>query len=256
MRPDTHPLTGNHGGKDHGYFTLKEKTIIIHKRFRGPPESGNGGYVCGRLSRFVEGNAAAVRLRVPPPLETEMEVRNSAEGVVLLHGEIVVAEARSARVLLEVPPCPSHEEAEAASRRFPGFTSHWFPSCFVCGPDRGSGDGLRIFPGPVEGRNMVACPWIPDPSLAATKGLVSPEFLWAALDCPGAFTFPRPAKGVILLGELQAELFGDVLIGERCVLAAWELSHHGRKHQSATALFGESGACRGLGLATWFEVSA
>jgi hypothetical protein len=233
---------------------LKGRTILIDKRFRGPPGSGNGGYVCGRLAQFMDGPSAAVRLRVPPPLDTELEVRDSEGGVVLLDGDVVVAEARPARVVFEPPACPSFDAAEAASRRYRGFTSHWFPSCFVCGPERESGDGLRIFPGPLEGCALVASPWVPDASLASERGSVSAEFQWAALDCPGAFAFPSPAEGAIVLGELQVELLGDVSVGERCVLVAWELARHGRKHYTAAVLFGESGACRGRGLETWFEV--
>ena len=229
-------------------------TIRIDGRFCGPPESGNGGYVCGRLARFIDGNAAAVRLTLPPPLATALEVRKTEDGVALFDGEVVVAEARPTTLSLESPAPPSYEEAEAASRHYPGFASHWFPTCFVCGPERVAGDGLRIFPGPIEGSDRVACPWVPDPSLADATGAVSPEFLWAALDCPGAFSFAKPAAGVVLLGELQVRLSGEVAAGERCVLVAWELAQRGRKHQTATALFGESGACRGLGLGTWFEV--
>ncbi|MCX5806683.1 MAG: hypothetical protein NT010_11580 [Proteobacteria bacterium] len=59
---------------------------------------------------------------------------------------------------------------------------------------------------------------------------------------------------MILLGEIQAELLGDVSVGERCVLVAWHIASHGRKHHTATALFGESGACRALGLATFLTV--
>jgi hypothetical protein len=233
---------------------LKRDTIVIDRRFHGPSESGNGRYVCGRVAQFLEGTAAAVRLRVPPPLDTALEVRRSEAGVALFD-DALVAEARPAKVALEPLAPPSCEEAEAASRRSRGFSSHWFPSCFVCGPDRHPGDGLRIFPGPIEGRGLVASPWVPDSSLASAKGLVSPEFLWAALDCPGAFAFPEPAEGAVLLGELQVALFGDLSVDERCVLVAWQLAHRGRKHHTATALFGEAGACRGVGLGTWFEVS-
>jgi hypothetical protein len=45
------------------------QTITIARRFRGPPNSGNGGYVCGMLARYITG-AAEVTLRAPPPLET------------------------------------------------------------------------------------------------------------------------------------------------------------------------------------------
>lgn len=239
---------------DQGSSRIENRIIIIDKRFCGPPESGNGGYVCGRLSRFIDAPAVTVRLLLPVPLDTELEIREKEGGVVLLDGETILARARPTKFVLEPPPCPSYEEAEAASRRYRGFTKHWFPCCFVCGPDRAPGDGLHIFAGPVEGSELVACPWIPDTSVALTRGYVSAEFLWAALDCPGSFTFPQPAGEAIVLGEFQVELFGDVFVGERCILVAWHITSHGRKHRTATALFGESGACRGLGLATFLTV--
>ena len=231
---------------------LKGKMIVVDKRFKGPPTSGNGGYVCGLLSQFVDGPAVSVRLRLPIPLDTELEVREAEGGVVLLNGDAFLAEARPAEIALKPPACPSREEAEEASRRYRGFTSHWFPCCFVCGPDRD--DGLHVFPGPVVGGERVACPWIPDESLTADGGSVSTEFLWAVLDCPGAFAFTQPAGQAIVLGELQVEIFGGVSVGERCVLVAWQIASRGRKHHTATALFGESGACRALGLATFLTV--
>ena len=233
----------------------KNPSIHIDGRFCGPPNSGNGGYVCGCLAKHMNSKATAVRLRVPPPLATALEVRDSETGVALFDGDVAVAEARPAELSIGVGEPPSFDEAKAASQGFPGFTYHWFPSCFVCGPERTEGDGLRIFPGPIEGSDRVACSWVPDPSLASATGSVSPEFLWAALDCPGAFALTMPTEGAVLLGELQVELLGEVAPGERCVLVAWELAHRGRKHHTATALFGESGTCRGLGLGIWIEVA-
>jgi hypothetical protein len=78
--------------------------------------------------------------------------------------------------------------------------------------------------------------------------------LWAVLDCPGSFTFPQPAGEAIVLGEFQAQLFGEVSAGERCVLVAWQVASQGRKHHTATALFGDSGSCRALGFATFLTV--
>lgn len=240
---------------------MKPNVIRIDRRFQGPPESGNGGYVCGALAQFV-GGGAVVRLRVPPPLEVDLEVRSTEGRAALLAGEVLVAEARAEKLELDLLRPPSFEQAEQAARSYRGFRSHWFPSCFVCGPDREPGEGLRIFPGQVAGRDFVAAPWIPDSSLAGVMedtrqaGRVAPEFIWAALDCPGAFAFAEPEQGAVLLGELHAELQGDVRVGERCVLVAWELAHEGRKHHTAVALFGDTGACRGAARTTWIEVAA
>jgi len=234
---------------------VERDTITVPSRFQGPPTSGNGGYVCGRLARYLGAPAAVVRLRVPPPLDTALAVRAGDDSFGLYDGETQVAEARAAEVSVDPGAPPAFAVAEEASKRFKGFESHWYPCCFVCGPERAPGDGLRIFPGRLDGGDRVAAPWIPDASLAsADTGRVAPEFLWSALDCPGAFSFPEPEVGGVLLGELTVALQGEVAVGERCVLTAWQLSHEGRKHHTVTALFGESGDCRGVGLGTWFEV--
>ena len=42
-------------------------SLIVERRFCGPLDSGNGGYVCGPIAGFVEG-PAEVALRLPQPL--------------------------------------------------------------------------------------------------------------------------------------------------------------------------------------------
>lgn len=244
---------------------MTRQTIEIARRFCGPPQSGNGGYVAGRLAAFVDAPAIAVRLQIPPPLETPLEIRTSEQAAALFDDETKVAEARAVELELVPPAPPSFEQAEQAARAFRGFEAHVFPGCFVCGTERADADGLRIFPGPSGDAGLFAAPWIPDASLVSRPSpgpLVSRgdpvgnEFLWAALDCPGAFAFPQPTGKVILLGEMQVALSGTVGVGERCVLTSWEVESTGRKHWTGSALFAESGECRGLALGLWFEVDA
>lgn len=232
----------------------KMNTLLIERRFHGPPDSGNGGYVSGRLAAFVSG-PAVVRLRTPPPLETPMEVCGAEGGADLIHGGVIVATARPAEVAIAAPSLPSYAQAETASRSYRGFHWHPFPNCFVCGPARKGNDGLRLFAGSVPGTNVVAAPWIPDASLGA-HGLVNPEFVWAALDCPGAFSFGSSTGTALLLGEIAASLLGPVHIGERYVAVGWETGREGRRHYTGTALVTESGECLALARSTWFEVPA
>jgi hypothetical protein len=237
---------------------MMTETAIIGGRFHGPPGSGNGGYCCGIVAAFIDG-AATVRLRIPPPLDEPMEVRQQGGVVSVFHNDEWVASGRAANVDIEIPKPPDFDAAVAASVRYRGFESHFYPGCFVCGPEREHGDGLRVFAGPVEpGKGpvgMVAASWVPDDSLVDSSANVSPEYLWAVLDCPGAYSFPEPETGTILLGELSVDIRGAVVPGEKCVLIGWEIKHEGRKHYTGTALFGESGSCRAVGYATWFEVA-
>lgn len=228
------------------------RTVRIERRFCGPPDSGNGGYVCGRLARYIAGSAL-VRLEVPPPLDAEMQVQESGSSVELVHGATLVARARPAVMSLDIPAPPTYAEAEAAARLYRGFRAHPFPMCFVCGPERAAGDGLRIFAGPLRS-GVVACPWVPDASLGDGKGRVRVEFVWSALDCPGAFSFEFPENAAVLLGEFAASLRGTVAVGERYIVLGWELARDGRHHFTGTALFSETGECRAIARATWFEI--
>ena len=152
------------------------ETLTIDGRFNGPEGSGNGGYTCGLIAGLL-GRTAEVTLRRPPPLDRPLDVEREGDRLLVRDGDALMAEAEPAKVELDVPAPPSYREAERASARYPGFEEHSFPTCFVCGPAREPGDGLRIFAGPM-GAGRVASPWTP--------AEVAPELVWAALDCPGA----------------------------------------------------------------------
>ena len=228
-------------------------SIVIPQRFNGPPHSGNGGYVCGRIAQFLLG-PVRVRLRVPPPLEQELTVEASADEAHLFDGDRLIAEAKRVDFRIDVPAAPTFAQAEVASKSYVGFTRHLLPTCFVCGPQRAEGDGMRIFPGPTTCDTVLAAPWVPDESLADGSGRVQPEFLWAALDCAGSFAIMPPEDQLILLGELCARLDGDVKVGERCVVVAWPLGVEGRKRLAGTAILSASGVPVAMARATWIEV--
>jgi len=211
--------------------------LVLDRRFRGPAASGNGGYTCGRVAALV-GNPADVTLRLPPPLERPLRF----DGVRLWDGDDLVAEGAHAELELGLPEPVTFDEAQRAARPDP--TSP-FPECFVCGRDRD--DGLRIFAGPVAGRDVVAAPWIPKEDECA------PEFVWAALDCPGAYATGVPGRGTVVLGRLAARVERVPRAGERCVVVGWSLGSEGRKYDAGTALFGESGHVIGTGRAIWIE---
>jgi hypothetical protein len=217
--------------------------LTIDERFNGPPGSANGGYTCGLLAGFLDG-AAEVTLRRPPPLGRQLEVARSDGGVRLRDGEDLVAEAMPAEVELEPPEPVDVQEAAFAAAHYPGFERHAFPTCFVCGPERREGDGLRIFAGPVPGRELFAAPWVaPDE--------VSEQLVWAALDCPGAIAVGFPERGETVLGRLAARVDRVPEPCEPCVVAAWPLGEDGRKLYAGTALFSERGAPLAVARATW-----
>jgi hypothetical protein len=234
---------------------VRVEHVEIVERVRGPPRSGNGGYTCGRVAAHLTG-PVAVRLKAPPPLLTGLRLESTDVAARLFHDSALIAEARCAPLDLEAPPVPSRSAAEAASRNFAGFHAHAFPGCFVCGPARD--DGLRIFPGDVGNggpAGLIAAPWTPEASLAGPTGTVRPEFLWSALDCPGAFAVLPPDGSIaIVLGELCAEIAGELRPGEPCVVTAWPLGVDGRKHFAGSAVYGGDGRLVARARAVWIAV--
>lgn len=219
--------------------------LVIDPRFNGPSGSANGGYTCGLVAGLV-GGTAEVTLRSPPPLGRALRW----DGSRLWDGEALVAEGRPVEpVPLEAPWPVSFEEAEAAVPRYAGFRQHAFPTCFTCGPERRPGDGLRIFASPLRD-GLVAAPWSPDSSLAGEDGLVRPELVWAALDCPGAFAVGFSVRGETVLGRMAATLGSRPVPGSRCVVVAWPLGEEGRKLYAGTALV-EGGEVLAAARQTW-----
>ena len=221
-----------------------EAPLVIAARFNGPAGSGNGGYTCGLVAARVGASSVSVTLRVPPPLDRPLRVERAGERVRVLDDDVLVAEGEPAAVELDVPPPVPPEEARLAPRGYAGFVRHEFPTCFVCGPERRPGDGLRIFAGPVEGRDgVVAAPWAPSEA--------RPELVWAALDCPGAFAAGFGERGTMLLGQMAAGVLALPEPGESCVVQAWPLGEDGRKLYAGTALFGAGGRPLGRARQTW-----
>ena len=231
------------------------KTLTVATRFRGPPESANGGYFAGSVA-LLAARTVTVRLLRPPRLDTEFTVDESTDGTLrVLDGADVIGEARPARLDLEVKSVPEYLEAVEASRHYAGFRYHRFPSCFVCGTHRVRGDGLRIFAGLIAERGLVAAPWVPDASLDAGDGKVRAEFMSAALDCPGYYAV-APDDRMMLLAEFTAHVDRRVHIGESCTVTGWQISSSGRKHEAGTALFDGKGDLIGRARALWIEPRA
>ena len=203
------------------------------------------------------GMGLTVRLLKPPPLDQPLEIREDAEKsqIFLMHGEVAVASGRQGTCALEVPEPPPYAEALAAARNYEGFREHAYPGCFVCGTERARGDGMRIFASALTGRELYAAAWLPDASLAGADGKVLPEFMWAALDCPGFFATGLAARGP-LLGEFTARIDRRVHASAACVVIGWSTGHEGRKHHTGTAVFDDSGELCARATATWIELKA
>ena len=230
--------------------------IHIEKQFVGPPGSGNGGYVCGTLARYIPG-PAEVTLRAPCPLETDLDVVEEAGETKLMHGDDLIAIAKPQMPDIMAPRPISFDQAVEASRHFRGWHDHALPCCFVCGIDNPEGRGLRLFAGPVNGdTEHVAAPWVPHKNHADEDGTIPAEIVWAALDCPGAFSVGVGQDSMMLLGRLNAQIFGAPKVGDACVIQGWKLKTDGRKNFVGTALYGDDSELLAVAAAVWITVDS
>jgi hypothetical protein len=236
-------------------------SLVIPSRFCGPPGTGNGGYVCGRIAAYVDG-PVTVTLRRPSPLATPMTVERDGDSSVRIHhGRTLIAEATSSpgRPALEIPGPVWPAEAHAAAGGARYYADPVFPDCFVCGIGRRPGDGLRIFPGPLAGRPLWAAPWTPDRSVTDADGKVQPEVVWAALDCPGGLAAAEAAADLapdtaILLGRMTASLAVLPVAGDQCLVVAWPGGRDGRKLLAGSALVGPGGTVLAAARTVWLTV--
>lgn len=229
------------------------RTLTIATRFNGPPNSGNGGYVCGLLAREIDGPAEAA-LRIPPPLDKPLSLSRDGARVLMHDGETLVGEAKPTTLDLKAASAPSLAQARDAAKRYAGLR-HAFSTCFVCGAARAQHDGLDIFTGKVSDRDMVACTWTPAADLADADGRVAPEFIHAALDCPGYWALPRAGEVIAVLARFSVSIDGPrPHVGEDLIVAAWPLSSDGRKHKAASALYDAHGAVLARAEALWIEL--
>jgi hypothetical protein len=229
---------------------MSTTTISIAGRFNGPPQGGNGGYSAGLIAAAI-GENVSVRLLQLVPLDHELSIApRGAERWEVRAGDTLIATAARTSVQTDVSQSPSYLQALEASKHYAGFTQHIFSGCFVCGTGRQRDDGLRIFAGFVPGTGVVAAPWLPGATLDDGTGKVKPEFIWAALDCPGYFaSFNTDTLAV--LGELSVHIDRLVHVDEPCVVIGWRILLEGRKCRAGTALFDEDGERCAVGVATW-----
>jgi hypothetical protein len=231
-------------------------SITIDPRFNGPPTSANGGYACGVLGDMVDG-PAEVTLRSPPPLGVPLSVDSAAHGALELRsGETLVAQARPVSGVHAHPPVrPTVGEAREAMLAHPGHgLRHIFSDCFVCGSRRRDGLGVHFGPLP-DWPDATAAVLLPDATVPQRGGVVAPEIVWAALDCPSytpaLWDWDRPS----VLARLAVERLGDVAVGEPTIAVGWHVDSNGRKHRTASALLGLDGQVLARAEALWITLA-
>jgi hypothetical protein len=233
---------------------MPNQEIVIDPAFEGPPAWAHGGYACGVIAPHVADDAE-ITLRRPVPLGTALRLTPHNEGVALYDGNELVAEGASTQLAEDVPQPPTFAEALAATVFFPGLRSHPYPRCVGCGTGRADPVALRIFPGPLVKRDLVAGIWCPSDD-AIVDGLISPRFAWAALDCPGGWAaahFGRVDRPAVL-GRMAARLVPAIQAQEAHLVVGWLEAVSGRKLTAGSALYTRDGVVQGVSRQTWITL--
>ena len=226
--------------------------LIIQRRFNGPPASGHGGYVAGMLSQHFE-QSCTVRISAPIPLETPLALSWQDNRLEARSGEALILSARPDTVTLTPPAPPSLETARKAAANPTSFGAGGPSTCFVCGRNRAESDGLHIHCGRID-ETHAASVWRPHETFCDADGTVRPEYIWAALDCPGGFSLPL-SDTTYLLGEMNAVLHRPVRNGGEIIVHAWHAWSDGRKHFAGTALHAADGTLLAQADTLWIELT-
>jgi hypothetical protein len=248
-----------------------QEVVVIQERFRGPPQSANGGYVSGLLGELLRHaqatplplSAAEVTLRSPVPLDRALSVEREQDALRVLDAERLIAEARLTTLELSVPAPPSFEEALAlrgsslALRvgRHPTLAGERLgvhPICFCCGAELAPDAGLHVYAAALPGRDLVAAAWAAPTAFADDAGYLPPAIVGTALDCPGQFAWYAKGLGTALLGRMSLRLDKPVR-AEHCVVIGWSMGQEGRKHYAGTALFDAHGNLCACAKSVWIS---
>lgn len=233
-------------------------SFVIPARYNGPATTANGGYACGLIARHARARLAgrvAVTLHTPPPLETVLRTSVSARRVHVWAGEELVATASVSSTEPPTLPAVPLTEARGAESRYQGARRHPYPTCFVCGTDRGNQPGLFLRPGPVEHPLVaVACTWTPDGAASTASGVVDDEIVWGVLDCPGGWAGGDLADRPMVVSGMTAQIGSRPRIGEPCVVVGALARDSSRTATATTALYHLDGDLLARAVATWFTL--
>lgn len=244
-------------------------SLTIASQFRGPPQSGNGGYVSGAVAdllisagELAPDQAVEVTLRAPIPLDKSMTAALDATGgLTVVDGETLIAQAKTTQLQIDVPEPPDFVTAEAAradsASLQQGLNSliangtGFHPICFCCGADVATDEGLHVYAAPVAGYAGVAAAWQPGEAFADRQGNLPVAVIWAALDCPGQFAYLASGIRTGMLGRMTAKILQPVPAQQKFVVTGWCIEVERSKHFAGTALFDEAGTLCALSKQVW-----
>ena len=257
--------------------------VSLPRKFRGPPNSGNGGVAAGLFA--CVGDATLddatkrlnVRLHRPIPLLADLDLQTKSDpdhpervSVTVADDDGTVLSGWVSSISDPVMPAQTVDDlaslatlTDAQRHRFdhyqPQPTPNWedFAGCFVCGPD--APDGLRLRPRPVTDE-ISWLDWRPEAHWHDGHGLGTMPAI-AALDCTSAigmheWEFMNPGEST-LLGTYDADIIARPPSpdpdGFRIITRPRD--RNGRKILADIGLFSSTGEPYIMGRATWIVVS-
>ncbi|MFI6326462.1 hypothetical protein ACIBG8_53700 [Nonomuraea sp. NPDC050556] len=229
-----------------------QTVLTVPERFRGPQGIANGGWIAATVADALSRNHTAVEvtLHAPTPLETELRLEHVANTATLSHGDKLLVEAIPVAEDLEAPAFVPFNDAARAEAGFAGWHGHAFPECFACGL-REPGDGLRVFPGPVEGTDLVAAGWRVPFTVADADGVPN-AIVGAVLDCITGWAHFGPGESA-LLGRLSLQIHRKVYPGGTYSVVGRATGAEGRKLFGSSALYEVDGTLVASAKATWIK---
>lgn len=240
--------------------------VVIGSLYNGAVNAANGGYICGLLARYIDGDAE-VRINQSFPVEKVLQpVATAAGGIAMYLGDKLLGSARPTSVALNIPLPPDYETARRASENFVFLHNADVSGCYVCSPLRTPDQGLRVFigalPGIAEravGENLVAAVWRPTPDLADAQNsrAIDNIYVWSVLDCPGVYALKLryPASGILVLGSCAGSITRPLPIDQHYIVSSWQIAPAGeRKLHMGVAIHNTAGELMACAKQVCFDV--
>ena len=233
-----------------------EHTLFIDKRYNGPPDSANGGYVAGLMTDFVEGDYE-IMLKSPPPLETDLRLIIDDEGILELSvQDRIIATGVPVNFKINYPFPVGYENAVQATNYSP-LRTMIENTCFGCGARP---DGMQLYSDIVKSYKqdkIVATKVAIKDEYIDDSGNIKSEFLWTSLDCPGAhacmFFDPFP---FVVLGRMTMHILKPIHSNQQYYVTAWQIAEkERRKYFASTALYSADDELHAYTKQTWIEIS-
>lgn len=238
---------------------MADQSLTIDSNHNGPPGSGHGGVVVGKMAEFIGSGPAEVRLLAPPPLETPLSARPADRGdstgfiVSSSDADIASVTTLESEVRVDGFSPVEHAEVEATAAQYLARVrddGHAFPTCFGCGHERGD-DALRQFTGVASDGNTLA------QFAIAGDGRLPDWLTIAGLDCPSGWTvsiLADPIPEAVVLASMQCQVHEPTVAGVDYQVRGRLLSSDGRKHLTEVAMLDPDGRAVASAKTLWIEV--